>query len=133
MSGHPNRARHRLALLVVAAGIALAGAASAGTADPDKILRVASPDIEPLDPHQYTDDPSFEVLRALFEGLYEWDYLAMPAQLSPVTAAALPAISADGRTWTIRVQPGIHFVDDPAFGGKRREPVAADCVYSLKR
>ncbi|MFX8219177.1 heme-binding protein, partial [Acinetobacter baumannii] len=29
--------------------------------------------------------------------------------------------------------PGIYFADDPAFGGKKRELVAQDYVYSLKR
>jgi ABC-type transport system substrate-binding protein len=31
------------------------------------------------------------------------------------------------------VRPGIHFSDDPAFGGKKRELVAADFVYAIKR
>src|SRR5689334_14027650 len=93
-------------------------------ADPAKILRVASPDIDTLDPQQYSDDPSFQVLMALFEPLYEWDYLASPPKLSPLTAAGPLAISADGRTWTAHLQPGIFFTDDPAFKGKPRELVA---------
>ena len=36
-------------------------------ADPAKVLRVASADIDTLDPHQYTDDPSFQVVVAIFE------------------------------------------------------------------
>ncbi|MFN4115286.1 MAG: ABC transporter substrate-binding protein, partial [Inhella sp.] len=34
---------------------------------------------------------------------------------------------------TIRIRPGVRFQDDPAFGGKPRELVAEDFVYSLKR
>ncbi len=45
----------------------------------------------------------------------------------------MPEISADGKTWTIRIRPGIYFADDPAFKGKRRELTAADYVYALKR
>ena len=45
----------------------------------------------------------------------------------------MPTITDDGRTWTIRVKPGIHFTADPAFNGGRRELVAEDYVYSLKR
>ena len=37
----------------------------------------------------------------------------------------MPEVSADFRTWTVRVRPGIFFADDPAFKGKRRELVAA--------
>ena len=51
----------------------------------------------------------------------------------PRTAAALPVVSADGKTWAIKVKPGIFFTDDPAFRGKRRELVAEDYVYSIKR
>jgi ABC-type transport system substrate-binding protein len=33
----------------------------------------------------------------------------------------------------LHVKPGIYFTDDPAFNGKRRELVAQDYVYSIKR
>ncbi len=106
---------------------------AAGAADPGKVLRVASPDIDTFDPQQFNDVPSYDVFTAIFEGMYEYDYLASPPKLYPNTAAALPAITDDGKTWTIRIKPGIHFTDDPAFGGKPRELVAGDYVYSLKR
>lgn len=105
----------------------------ADAADPAKVLRVASPDIETLDPQQYSDDPSSQVVMSIFEPLYEWGYLASPPQLSPVTATALPEVSVDGRTWTMHIKPGIFFTDDPAFKGKPRELVAEDYVYSYKR
>ena len=44
----------------------------------------------------------------------------------------MPEISADGRTWTIRIKPGIHFADDPAFKGKKRELTAHDYVYRVE-
>ncbi len=45
----------------------------------------------------------------------------------------MPQISEDGKTWIIKVKPGIYFADDPAFKGKKRELTAADYVYSWKR
>ena len=102
-------------------------------ADRSKILHVASTNIETLDPQRWNDDPSYQIQFAIFEGLYEWGYLASPSRLAPNTATAMPTITDDGRTWTIRVQAGIHFTDDPAFKGGRRELVAEDYVYSLKR
>jgi len=45
------------------------------------------------------------VQRAIFEPLFAYDYLARPYRLVPNTASALPEISPDGRTWTIRVTP----------------------------
>ena len=125
--------RAAAALLQGLAVSLLAIATAAGAADAGKILRVAMNDIETLDPQQYNDDPSFQVLRAIFEGMYEWDYLASPARLSPLAAAALPEITGDGTIWTIRLKPGIYFTADPAFSGKPRELTAADYVYSLKR
>ena len=118
---------------VVAIAFALAAGGVWAAADPNKILRIASADIETLDPHQYNDSPSFDVLTAIFEGLYEWDYLASPTKLTPVEATALPEITDGGKTWTMRVKPGIFFTDDPAFRGRPREVTADDFVYSLKR
>ena len=71
--------------------------------------------------------------RAIFDSLYVFDYLARPYRFVPNTAAAMPEISADGRTWTIRIKPGIYFADDPAFKGKKRELIADDYVYAWKR
>jgi len=118
---------------IVAFALAFAASLALAAADPNKVLRIASPDIETLDPHQYNDSPSFNVITAIFEGLYEYDYLGSPARLNPVAAIAPPEITDGGKTWTIRMKPGIHFTDDPAFRGKPREVTADDYVYSLKR
>jgi len=113
--------------------LALIASCWALAADPAKVLHVASPDIDTLDPQQYNDDPSFQIITTIFEGLYEWDYLAATPTLTPVTAVGPPEISADSLTWTIHIKPGIYFTDDPAFKGKPRELVAQDFVYSITR
>jgi ABC-type transport system substrate-binding protein len=69
----------------------------------------------------------------IFDPLYTYDHLARPMKLVPNTATALPEISPDGKTWTIRIKPGIYFADDPAFKGRKRELVAEDYVFSWKR
>jgi len=102
-------------------------------AEDAKVLRLALPDIAYLDPQQITDLSSSRVANVIFEGLYQFDYLATPARVVPNTAAAMPEISADGRTWTIRIKPGIFFASAPAFKGKPRELVAQDYVYSITR
>ena len=119
----------RFALFAVAAFVAL----TVQAADPNKVLRIYSDDITSLDPQQGTDLYSTRVASAIFEALYEFDYLAEPAKAVPCTAAAMPVITDDGKTWTIKLKPGIRFADDPAFKGKPRELIAEDYVYSIKR
>ncbi len=113
----------------------LAGfAPAAAGADMDKTLHVAfvAPE-NGFDPQASSDLYSNFVNRAMFDPLYRYDHLARPYKIVPNTAAALPEISADGLTWTIKIKPGIYFSDDPAFKGKKRELVAEDYVYSFKR
>lgn len=86
-----------------------------------------------FDPAQVSDIYSRTVVANIFESPLTYDYLARPAKIVPLTAAAMPEASADSRQWTIRLAPGTYFADDPAFGGKRRELVAADYAYSIRR
>ena len=78
-----------------------------------------------FDPQATSDLYSDHVQRAIFDTLYGFDYLARPYRRVPRTAAAMPQIDDGGRTWTIRVRPGIYFADDPAFQGRKRELTAA--------
>jgi len=123
---------HRLLRLLFAA-FASCVAFAVAAAEPAKVLRIAQFDIDTLDPQQYADDPSFQVVQALFEAMYEWDYLSPTPKLTPLTAAGPPEITEGGRVWTMRLKRGILFTDDPAFKGKARELVAEDYVYSYKR
>jgi ABC-type transport system substrate-binding protein len=122
-----------IALRALVGAALLAGALSTHAADPKKVLRIASDDVDTLDPAQLQDYYSQQIASVVFEGLYEWEYLGDPPRPVPRTAVAMPAYSADRKTWTIKVKPGIFFTDDPAFKGKPRELVAEDYVYSLKR
>jgi ABC-type transport system substrate-binding protein len=98
-----------------------------------KVLRIASESETGFDPARVGDARSFRVIAHIFEPLLRYDPLARPVQLRPATATAMPEPSADFKTWTVRVQPGIYFTDDPAFGGRPRELVAADYAYSIRR
>ncbi len=110
------------------------GSAPASVTAHEKTLRYAFLVAETgFDPAQISDLYSRIVTAHIFESLYNYDYLARPFKLKPNTAADMPEVSEDFRTWTIRLRPGIYFSDDPAFKGRRRELTAEDYVYSLKR
>ncbi|GAA0742593.1 ABC transporter substrate-binding protein [Ideonella azotifigens] len=122
-----------------AAGLAIpalgmAAPAPAATAGGKKVLRYAFQIAETgFDPPKLSDIYSRIVTQHIFEGLFTYDHLARPAKIKPLTAAAMPEISADFRVYTVKIKPGIFFASDEAFGGKPRELVAQDYVYALKR
>ena len=118
---------------VVALGLLLSPAPCTAV-DMDKVIREVFPGAETgFDPAAVHDLYSGTLVQAIFETLYTYDYLAQPAKIVPLTAEALPQVTDQGRTWTIRLRQGIRFAADPAFRGAPRELVAADYVYSLKR
>jgi len=113
---------------------ALIAALPARAADMNKTLRVAVQAAETgFDPQAVSDLYSVFVTRVIFDPLYGYDYLARPFKVIPNTAAALPQITDDGKTWIIKVKPGIYFSDDAVFKGKKRELTAYDYIYSWKR
>ena len=84
-----------------------------------KVLRYAFNVAETgFDPALVQDLYSRIVIAHIFDALYEYDALARPFKIRPNTADGMPQVSADFRTWTVRLQRGIFFADDPAFGGK---------------
>jgi ABC-type transport system substrate-binding protein len=120
--------------LLLAAPAALSLAAAARAAAPPKVLRVAFNEAETgFDPAKISDLYSRTVTAHLFEALYAYDPLARPYRIKPLTADGMPEVSADFRRWTIRLKPGICYADDPAFRGSRRELVAADYAYAIRR
>lgn len=127
----------RAFLLAMATSLLLATpwpSASAEEASQQKVLRYAFRVAETgFDPAQTTDLYSSILESNIFDAPLEFEFLASPVRVRPNTAAAMPEVSDDFRTFTFRIKPGITFADDPAFNGKRRELVAADYVYSIKR
>lgn len=87
-----------------------------------------------LDPTQAANVYANHVVVNAYDTLYAFKYLARPYELKPNLAEDFPTISPDGLTYTIRLKRGVRFVDDPCFpGGRGREVVAEDFIYSLKR
>ncbi|GAB4476599.1 MAG: ABC transporter substrate-binding protein [Burkholderiaceae bacterium] len=134
---HTDHSTGRRALLIaggaLAAPLPSLAQPRAGAPQP-KVLRYAFPVAETgFDPVQISDLYSRIVTAHIFEAPLKYDYLARPYKLKPNTAATMPEVSPDYRTFVIRLRPGIYFADDPAFKGRPRELTADDYVYSWKR
>ncbi len=120
-----------------------ADAADAAPASPaaPKILRVAMSSAETsFDPARIIDLYSRTITAHIFESLYGYDHLARPVKFVPLLADGLPEVSGNFTVWTVKLKPGIHFADDPAFkgsatrpAGRGRELVADDVLYAFKR
>jgi len=107
---------------------------SAGAADSAKVLRTAFQIAESsFDPVLAWDAASNSVVEHISESMLEYEYLARPVKLAPLTLERMPEVSNNGATYLCRVRKGIFFAADPAFKGKPRELTAGDYAYSMKR
>jgi len=87
-----------------------------------------------LDPMRQFDGASAEIVMNVYDTLLEYHYLDRPYRLVPNLLAEMPVLQADGKTYRMRVRKGVHFHDDACFeGGRGREFVADDAIYSIKR
>jgi ABC-type transport system substrate-binding protein len=127
--------RWTLALLLFSSVVQLTLPCLAHAADaPKKVLRYAFRVAEAgFDPAQINDLYSRTITPHIFEAPYQYDPLARPIKVRPLTADGMPQNSADFRVWTVKLKPGIYFASDPAFKGTKRELAAEDYVYSFKR
>jgi oligopeptide transport system substrate-binding protein len=121
-------------LCALLGALALASDGQGPEAPQLKVLRVPFVIAETsFDPVAVSDQYSNIVIHEIFEAPLSYEFLASPAKLKPLTLEAMPEITDGGRTYTLRVKKGIYFTDDPAFDGKKRELVAADYEYVIKR
>jgi oligopeptide transport system substrate-binding protein len=122
---------HFRCLLVVLLALALP---SGYAADMSKTLRGEFNNAETsFDPAMAWDAVSDAVVEHIHDSMLEYEYLARPVKLKPNTLERLPEVSGNGTTYLCRIRKGIYFAPDPAFRGNRRELVAADYAYSIKR
>ena len=128
-------------LLATARGLAaaallafLALAAPAAAAAPQKVLRIPFIIAETnFDPAFASDTYSYNVIDEILEPPLTYDMLARPYRLKVQTAESMPEITENGRVYTIKLKKGIHYADDPVFNGKKRELVAKDYEFAIKR
>jgi len=124
----------RLPIAIAAILLCASVVAVDAAGEPAKVLRMAALQSEnSFDPARESEESSLQYCENIFDAMLTYDYLARPAKLVPNTLAQMPELADNGASYTFRIKPGIYFAADPAFKGKRRELVAADYVFSLKR
>lgn len=134
----PQRLTAALALLAslafVAPPVPARAAPTPAASAPLKVLRYAFLIAETgFDPETINDVYSREIVDNIFDTPLRFDYLSRPIRLRPNTTTGMPEVSDDHREFTLHIRPGIYFADDPAFHGHRRELVAADYAYAIRR
>jgi ABC-type transport system substrate-binding protein len=105
-----------------------------GAAVEKKTLKMAFRAAEAgFDPQRVEDRYSVGICENIFEAFLTYDWLARPVRLAPQVVEAVPQAEEGGTRYTFRIKPNIYFADDPVFKGKRRELVARDMEYAVKR
>lgn len=122
-----------VAFAVCKANAAIGNSASAESRK-KRFSMVLSQNIKGLDPAALSDRLSASAVAQIYDRLYQYSYLKRPMAIEPALASELPKLSKDRLTYTIKIKPGVYFHDSEAFpGGKGRELVAEDFVYSWRR
>src|SRR5215471_6974072 len=126
-----SRSRLRRAAGLAVAGVLVAAGCGQGTDQPrsqrlaaEQTVRFAvAQDVGSLDPAQTYASGDLQIAQNLFDGLVRYDDAL---SVVPDLAAAPPAVSADGLTYTFHLRPGARFSNG--------DPVTSrDVVYSLTR
>jgi oligopeptide transport system substrate-binding protein len=86
-----------------------------------------------FDPQKIEDRYSVGIAENIFESLLTYDWLARPARLAPQVVREVPIAEEDATRFTFRLKPGIYFQSDPVFKGVKRELIAKDVEYAIKR
>jgi oligopeptide transport system substrate-binding protein len=126
-----------LSLLFLLMGIFFAGCKEKsfeGQSEPVVLQQRLRARVQTLDPMDVRDTTGTCVASDIFDTLYDYHYLKRPYEIIPMLAAAMPAISDDGKCYTISIRKDVYFHDDVCFsGGKGRLLKAQDVVYAWKR
>jgi ABC-type transport system substrate-binding protein len=124
---------HNMILRCVSALLILLSMTVTYAAQP-KVLRVSIKAAERgFDPQRLTDLYSSDICWQIFDTVLDYDYLARPAKLIANIVKEVPVAEQGGRVYTFRFNPGIYYADDPVFKGKKRELVARDMEYMIRR
>ncbi len=126
--------------LIVLAALVGVATAPAVPRDPNTYYEAYWNTIQTFDPAKAYDAVSGKMLDQCIETLYEYDGFDPNYGIVPMLAAALPEVSDDGRTVTIRLRPDVRYPATWADGtpvepwrDTPRHVKADDVVFALER
>ncbi len=90
-------------------------------------------EVDSLDPARAYDSVSSTLVYSIYETLFEYHYLKRPYTLKPLLAEAMPTLSADRKTYTIKIKKNVLYHPNPCFKGKERFVQAQDFINQIKR
>jgi len=126
----------KFAVLISISAILFTGCGADPNHDPNELIihSILPAKIGTLDPGNIETFYELIVAGQIFEPLYGYHYLKRPYEIVPLLADAMPQVSDDMLTYTIRIKKGVYFHDAPCFqDGYGRELKASDFIYSCKR
>ncbi len=109
---------------------------SSSSDDKEKVVRIPMTTSGPksLDPADGSSVYDNRCCCLVYETLLQYKYLMRPPTLEPLLLEEMPEVSDDRLTYKFKLKKEVYFHDDPCFeGGKGREMVASDVIYSWKR
>jgi ABC-type transport system substrate-binding protein len=95
--------------------------------------------VKSIDPATAGDTTSASIQGYFYESLFDYHFLKRPVELEPQLAAAMPDVSEDKLTYTIKIRPGVKYFRNPCFGWDEdgrpatREVKAQDFELGFKR
>ena len=124
------------AVLLLAPFLLSCGPGAANSNSGKKVLRLPMRTDGPksLDPILGSTVYENRCASLIYETLVQYKYLKRPLDLEPLLLEEMPQVSDDGKTYHFKLKKGVRFQDDACFpGGKGREMIASDVIYSWKR
>jgi len=113
--------------------LVVAAPASAQSGEKSAILPIRTDGPKNLDPAKGSTTYDNMACSQLYETLLISKYTD-PMEMEPLLLTEMPTSEDGGLTWNFKLKPGVMFHDDECFpGGKGREMVAEDVLYSIRR
>lgn len=91
-----------------------------------------SQSVENFDPAIVFSDDALTLISQSLDTLYQYHYLKRPYEVIASMALELPQISDQGKTYTIKIKPGLFYHEHPSLS-ENRDVTSEDFINQIKR